>query len=47
MLLEEHEARLQTLRSALAEGERSGSPEPFDFDQFLKAKRDRQPDDGL
>jgi antitoxin ParD1/3/4 len=42
-LLEEHETRLETLRSALAEGERSGRPEAFDFDQFLKERRGRQP----
>jgi antitoxin ParD1/3/4 len=38
-LLEEHEARLQALRAALAEGEASGPAEPFDFDAFLEAKR--------
>ena len=43
-LLEEHETRLETLRSALTEGERSGLPEAFDFDQFLRERRDRQPE---
>jgi antitoxin ParD1/3/4 len=43
-LLEEHEARVEALRSALAEGERSGPPEAFDFDQFLKERRGRQPE---
>jgi antitoxin ParD1/3/4 len=38
-LLEEREARLLTLQAALVEGERSGEPEPFDFDDFLKDKR--------
>jgi antitoxin ParD1/3/4 len=38
-LLEEHEARLLALQAALAEGERSGEPEPFDFDNFLEGKR--------
>jgi antitoxin ParD1/3/4 len=38
-LLEETEARLQEVRAALAEGERSGPPEDFDFDRFLKARR--------
>ena len=38
-LLEENEARLSALRGALVEGERSGEPEPFDFDKFLKDKR--------
>lgn len=38
-LLEEHEARLDALRSALAEGEASGSGEPFDVESFLAEKR--------
>jgi antitoxin ParD1/3/4 len=38
-LLEEHEARLLALQAALVEGERSGEPEPFDFDDFLADKR--------
>ena len=38
-LLEEHEARLEALRSALLEGERSGPSEPFDFDAFIERKR--------
>jgi antitoxin ParD1/3/4 len=38
-LLEEHEARLSALQAALVEGERSGEPEPFDFDDFLEDKR--------
>jgi antitoxin ParD1/3/4 len=38
-LLEEHEARLAALRAALVEGERSGEPEPFDFDGFIEEKR--------
>jgi antitoxin ParD1/3/4 len=38
-LLEEHEARLSALQTALVEGERSGEPEPFDFDDFLEDKR--------
>jgi antitoxin ParD1/3/4 len=38
-LLEEHEQRLAALRNALAEGEASGPAEPFDFDEFLAAKR--------
>jgi antitoxin ParD1/3/4 len=41
-LLEEHEIRLEALRAALIEGERSGPSEPFDFDRFLEEKRDRQ-----
>jgi antitoxin ParD1/3/4 len=38
-LLEENEARLSALQAALVEGELSGEPEPFDFDKFLKDKR--------
>jgi antitoxin ParD1/3/4 len=38
-LLEEHEARLAALQAALVEGERSGEPEPFDFDDFIEEKR--------
>ena len=38
-LLEEHEARLSALQAALIEGERSGEPESFDFDDFLKDRR--------
>jgi antitoxin ParD1/3/4 len=38
-LLEEHEARLSALQTALVEGERSGAPEPFHFDDFLEDKR--------
>jgi antitoxin ParD1/3/4 len=36
-LLEEHEARVQALQDALAAGEASGDPAPFDFDS-MKAK---------
>jgi antitoxin ParD1/3/4 len=38
-LLEECEARLSALQAAVVEGERSGKPEPFDFDDFLEDKR--------
>ena len=38
-LLEEHEARLEALRSGLLEGERSGPSEPFDFDASIERKR--------
>ncbi len=43
-LLEEHEAKVQALRQALIEGEKSGPAMPFDNDKFLKdmqAKYDR------
>lgn len=38
-LLEEHDAKLEALRAALIEGERSGTPQPFDFDAFIARKR--------
>jgi antitoxin ParD1/3/4 len=38
-LLEDQEARLSALRSALSAGEASGEPEPFDFNAFVAAKR--------
>ena len=38
-LLEEHEARVETLRDALIEGERSGPAAPFDFDAFIARKK--------
>lgn len=37
-LLEEHEAKLASLQTALAEGEESGEAEPFEIGEFLKAK---------
>lgn len=37
-LLEDEETRLAALRSALVEGERSGAPEPFDFDEFIRSR---------
>ena len=38
-LLEEHEVRLAALRAALAHGEESGPPAPFDFEGFVDAKK--------
>lgn len=38
-LLEEHEARVKALQDALIAGERSGEPQPFDFDEFKARKR--------
>lgn len=39
-LLEEREARLDTLRIAIREGIDSGPAEPFDFDEFMSSKED-------
>jgi antitoxin ParD1/3/4 len=38
-LLEEREAKLAALRSALVEGENSGPSTVFDFDRFIARKR--------
>ena len=38
-LLEVHEARVKALQDALIAGERSGEPQPFDFDEFKARKR--------
>lgn len=40
-LLEEREAKLQTLRHALIEGEDSGTPTSLDRNHFLKAMRNK------
>lgn len=40
-LFEGQQARMASLRSALADGEASGTPEPFDFDAFVAGKRGR------
>jgi len=42
-LLEEHETRLDALRTALIEGEESGPSTAFDFDAFLERKRGNSP----
>jgi antitoxin ParD1/3/4 len=34
-LLEENDARVEALREALIEGEQSGEPMPFDFEEFI------------
>lgn len=34
-LLEERQARIEGLREAILEGEESGAPQPFDFEEFL------------
>lgn len=38
-LLEEREAKLDALRRALEEGERSGPSQPFDVEAFIREKR--------
>ena len=38
-LLEEHEAKVEALRDALVEGERSGAAARFDFDAFIARKK--------
>ena len=38
-LLEEREARISALRSALIEGEESGPSKPFDFETLIARKR--------
>lgn len=40
-LLEDHETRLDALRSALAEGDASGPAEDFDFEAWLADKSGR------
>lgn len=42
-LLEEQEAKLAALRSALIAGEKSGVSKPFDFDAFIARKRKSKP----
>jgi len=42
-LLEEEEAKLAALRSALIAGEKSGPSKPFDFDAFIARKRKSKP----
>lgn len=41
-LLEEQETKLAALRSALIEGEQSGSSTAFDIDDFIAGKRRAQ-----
>ena len=38
-LLEEREAQILALRTALVEGEESGPSKPFDFEAFIARKR--------
>ena len=38
-LLEDRETQMTALREALAVGEASGEPAPFDFDAFIAAKK--------
>jgi antitoxin ParD1/3/4 len=41
-LLQEREARLEALRAAVDEGDRSGSATPFDVEAFIARKADRR-----
>ena len=43
-LLEENEAKLQALRAALIEGEKTGPSTPFDFNALVAGKRNPQPE---
>jgi antitoxin ParD1/3/4 len=43
-LLEEQETQLAALRTALIEGETSGTARPLDVEAFLKAKRSARSD---
>lgn len=38
-MLEEHEAKVEALQTALIEGEVSGAESPFDFEAFISSKR--------
>ena len=38
-MLEEHETKVKALQDALIEGEQSGEPTEFDFDDFKARKR--------
>ncbi|SKB00735.1 antitoxin ParD1/3/4 [Agreia bicolorata] len=38
-LLEDQETQMSALRAALEAGEQSGKAEPFDFDEFIAAKK--------
>ena len=42
-LLEEREARVTALRTALIEGEESDASTPFDFEAFMARKRKQKP----
>jgi antitoxin ParD1/3/4 len=39
-LLEDHDAKLDALRAALIAGENSGPSTPFDFDAFIKGRKE-------
>jgi antitoxin ParD1/3/4 len=41
-LSKEDQAKLDVLRQALIEGEQSGEPTPFDFDEFLGGKHEER-----
>lgn len=41
-MLEEHESRVEALRSALIEGEKSGPARKFEVDKFLSSVKKRK-----
>jgi antitoxin ParD1/3/4 len=42
LLKESEQSSLDAIRSAIDEGEASGEPLPFDFDEFIAGKRARR-----
>ena len=38
-LLRDGEGGIEAIRAAIEEGEASGEPQPFDFDEFIEKKR--------
>ncbi|CDZ40024.1 type II toxin-antitoxin system ParD family antitoxin [Neorhizobium galegae] len=38
-LLRDSEDGIEAIRAAIEEGEASGEPQPFDFDEFIEKKR--------
>ena len=45
-LLRDHDEDIEAIRAALIEGEESGEPQPFDFDDFLEMKRNAKSGNG-
>ena len=42
LMQESDAASLEAIRAAIQEGEDSGEPQPFDFDEFIEQKRARR-----